>query len=110
MNEDSGVQRLLDARGQRGSWMASKIFSIRSAKFLTTFFYQLSNFRTIHSLDAPSRAVTTFFSSLFAIYLQLFYKNWPLGCPPGWMPGVVAPSAPPLHATELRRNLCVIRS
>src|SRR6218665_2360300 len=43
--------------------------------------------------------VTTFFSSFFAIYLHFFNKNWPLGCPPGWMPGAVAPSAPPLHAT-----------
>src|SRR6218665_1031238 len=35
---NSGVQRLLDARGQRGSWMPSKIFCIPLAKFLTTFF------------------------------------------------------------------------
>src|SRR6218665_2336248 len=34
----SGVQRLLDARGQRGSWMPSKIFCIPLAKFLTTLF------------------------------------------------------------------------
>src|SRR6218665_299348 len=33
----SGVQRLLDARGQRGSWMPSNI-SIRLLKFLTTSF------------------------------------------------------------------------
>jgi len=42
----SGVQRQLDARGQRGSWMPSKIFSIRHAKFLTTFFshfFQMSH-------------------------------------------------------------------
>src|SRR6218665_3709089 len=52
------MQRLLDARGQQGSWMPSKIFYIRPAKFLTTFFYQLSNFRTIRSLDAPSRAAS----------------------------------------------------
>src|SRR6218665_729505 len=65
----SGVQRLLAARGQRGSWIPSKIFSIRPAKFLTPFFYQLSNFRTIRSLDAPPVLhhvpVTTFFSSSF---------------------------------------------
>src|SRR6218665_2243300 len=34
----SGVQRLLDARGHRGSWMPSKIISIHPAKFRTTFF------------------------------------------------------------------------
>ena len=54
----SGVQRLLDARGQRGSWMPSKIFSIHPAKFQMTIFYQLSNFSTIRSLDAPSRAAS----------------------------------------------------
>ena len=29
---------LLNARGKRGSWMPSKIFSIHLGKFLTTFF------------------------------------------------------------------------
>src|SRR6218665_1253802 len=43
----SGVQRLLYARGQRGSWMPSKIFSIRLATFLTNFFsHLLSKFVT----------------------------------------------------------------
>src|SRR6218665_2989123 len=41
----SGVQRLLDARGQRGSWMPSKIFSIRAAKFLTNFFLSVVKFQ-----------------------------------------------------------------
>ena len=63
----SGVQRLLDARGRRGSWMPSKIFSIRPAKFLTTFFLVICtkfldylqhflHFTKIPSLDAPSAA------------------------------------------------------
>src|SRR6218665_2232241 len=54
-------------------------------------FYQLSNFRTIRSLDAPSRAapfpVTTFFSSFFAIYLHFLHKTGPLDAPQGGCPG-----------------------
>src|SRR6218665_325556 len=72
----NGMQRLLDARGQRGSWMPSKIFSIHPAKFQTTFFIscQISGQFTpwmpppvLH--HAP---VTTFFSSFFVIYLHFF--------------------------------------
>src|SRR6218665_2428302 len=100
---NSGVQRLLDARGQRGSWMPSKIVSIRLAKFLTIFFYlvtyqNLSLFRISCQISrkfAPWMPppvlhhvpVTKFFSSFLVIYLHFFYKSWPLGCPPGWMPG-----------------------
>src|SRR6218665_1701204 len=43
--------------------------------------------------------VTTFFSSSFAIYLHFLQKLAPW-MPPGWMPRAVAPSAPPLHATD----------
>src|SRR6218665_956473 len=68
-----------------------------------TFSHQLSHFTKIGFLDAPLSAescpVTTFFSSFLSMYTYIFYKPWPLGCPPGWMPGAVAPSAPPLHAT-----------
>src|SRR6218665_1195340 len=85
------------------------MFFIRPAKFMTTFFshspkfftfsHQLSHFTKIGSLDAPLSAasclVTTFFSSFLAFTYIFFYKNWPFGCPPGWMPGAVAPSAPP---------------
>jgi len=39
--------------------------------------------------------VRTFFSSSLVIYLHFSYENWPFGCPPGWMPGAVAPSAHP---------------
>src|SRR6218665_2337130 len=108
------MQRLLDARGQQGSWMPSKIFYIRPAKFLTTFFYQLLNFRTIRSLDAPSRAASCpgndIFLFIFCHLPTIFLQKLAPWMPLGWMPGAVAPSAPPLHATELRRNLCVIRS
>src|SRR6218665_3652269 len=65
--------------------MRSKIFSIRPAKFLTTFFYQLSNFRTIRSLDAPSLAASCpgndIFLFIFAIYLLFFTKTSPLYAP-----------------------------
>src|SRR6218665_3531542 len=121
---DSGVQRLLDARGQRGSWMPSKIFSIPLAKFLTTFFsrsptfftfsHQLSNFTRIRSLDAPPSVASCPSNDIFNFFfghLPTFYKeNWPLGCPPGWTPGAVAPSAPPPHATASRTERPVSNS
>jgi len=46
--------------------------------------------------------VTTFFSSFLSFTYILFEENWPLGCPRGWMPGAVAPSAPPSarHCTQ----------
>jgi len=98
----SGVQRPLNARGQRGSWMPSKIFSIHLGKFLTTFFYsstkifpirllislnylskfftfshQLSNFTKIRSLDGPQCCIMPrqrHFSLLLLIftYISLF--------------------------------------
>src|SRR6218665_1831541 len=77
--------------------MASKILYIGPAKFLTTFFYRLSNFRTIRSLDAPSRAASCPGNDIFLFIFchQLhFFLNWPLGCPPRWMPRAVAPPPP----------------
>src|SRR6218665_2970699 len=75
-----------------------------SRKISDALFYQLSNFRTIRSLDAPSRAASCpgndIFLFIFCHLPTFFYKNWPLGCTPRWMPGAVAPSAPPPHATE----------
>ena len=111
----SSVQRLLDARGQRGSRMPSKIFYIPLAKFLTTFFlvvhlnfslfsHQLSNFTRIRSLDAlpvlHHAPVTTFFTSFLVIYLHFLKKTGPLDAPQGGCPG---PSHRPrlaLHETE----------
>ena len=123
----SGMQRLLDARGQRGSWMPSKIFFIRlfipqnfwrpflvvhlnfsnsSPKIvLTTFFtfsHQLSNFTKIRSLDAPlvlhHALVTTFFSS-FLSFTYIFFTR--TGCPQGGCPGPSHRLHPPLHATDV---------
>src|SRR6218665_3476345 len=45
--------------------------------------------------------VTTFFSSFLVFYLLFFNQNWPLGCPPGWMPGPSHRPHPPLHDTVL---------
>jgi len=37
-----------------------------------------------------------------SIYLHFFVnENWVLGCPPGWMPGAVAPPAPRPLCTPL---------
>ena len=76
--------------------------------------YQLANFTKIRSLDAPSRAASCLGNDIFLfIFCHLptfsFTKTGPLdaprgGCPPGWMPGAAAPSAPPLHATESRSS------
>src|SRR6218665_2411291 len=86
---NSGVQRLLDTRGQRGSWMPSKIFRIPLAKFLTTLFsrspkfftfsHQLSNFTRIRSLDAPPSAAScpgNIFSLLFWSFTYIFKENF----------------------------------
>src|SRR6218665_1660641 len=51
----SGVQRLLDARGQRSSWMPSKIFCIPFVKFLTTFFSRSPKFFTFFASCQISR-------------------------------------------------------
>src|SRR6218665_3919154 len=44
---------------------------------------------------------------LFCHLPTLFYENWPLGCSLGWMPGAVAPSAPPSarHCSSVSRQL-----
>src|SRR6218665_3625136 len=70
---------------------------------VSPFSHQLSNLTRIRSLDAPvlHHAPVTTFSYLFFGHSPTFVKeNSPLGCPPGWMPGAVAPSTPPLHATD----------
>ena len=43
--------------------------------------------------------VRTFFSFFWSFTYIFLTKTGPLDAPPGWMPGAVAPSAPPLHAT-----------
>ena len=61
--------------------MPSKIFSIRPAKFLTTFL-SVVKFQD-NSLPSvlPHAPVTTFVSSFFAIYLLFFTKTGPLDAP-----------------------------
>ena len=86
LGRSSDMQRLLDARGQRGSWKTSKIFSIRPAKFLMTFFSGSPNSLLECPLSAASCPGNDIFSSFFVIYLH-FYENWPLGCPQGGCPG-----------------------
>src|SRR6218665_3343402 len=82
-----------------------------SRKISDDLFYQLSNFRTIRSLDAPSRAASCPCNDIFLFifsHLPTFcLQNWPLGCPPEWMPGAVSPSAPALHATDRQPSICI---
>src|SRR6218665_1263150 len=82
--------------------MPSKIFSIRPAKFQTTFFISCQ----ILGQFAPSRAASCpgndIFLFIFCHLPTFFYIKLAPWMPPGWMPGVVAPSAPPLHATDPR--------
>src|SRR6218665_1642908 len=98
----------------RGCWMPranevlgcpqtlENIFDLsRKISFLTTFFVTL--FTKIRSLDAPPKAASCpgydTFRFFFVMYLHFFKENWPLGCPPGWMPGPSHRPHPPLHAT-----------
>src|SRR6218665_3036656 len=71
----SSVQRVLDARGQRGSWMPTSkknFLSIHLQKVLTIFFYR--NLYIIFLTHLP-KIMTTFFSKLLS------------GCPLlSWMP------------------------
>ena|SRR6218665_3910567 len=110
----SGVQRLLDARDQRGSWIPSKIFCIRLLKFLTTFLlviyskfltfsHQLSNFTIIRFLAAPPSAASCPGNDIFlfflVIYLHFFQKTCPLDAPQGGCPGPLHRPHPSLHAS-----------
>ena len=110
----SGVQRLLDARCQRGSWMPIENIFHSSRKIsddlLLVIHQNFSLFAsvvTFHEnwlfgcpLSAASCPVTTFFSTFFSIYL-LFYKNWPLGWSQGGCPGPSHRPHRPLHATGI---------
>src|SRR6218665_3827142 len=101
-----GVQRLSDARGQRGSWVPSKIFCISLAKFLTTFFSRSPKFFTFFVsvvkfnenslLGCPPvlhcAPVTTFFASFLIIHLHFKKKTGPLDAPQG---GCLGPSHRP---------------
>src|SRR6218665_800568 len=81
---------------------------IRLPKFLTTFINNIVKFyenSLLGSLNPPASCPgNNIFLFFFLSYLHFFNENWPLGCPPGWMPGAVAPCAPPLHATESKRT------
>src|SRR6218665_4191809 len=92
-----------------------KIFSIRLTQFLTTFFQISRNFAPWIPPSAASCPGNDIFLFFFSYLPTFFYENWPLECPPGWMPGAVAPAAPlSLHATvrihserESLLNVCV---
>src|SRR6218665_3406721 len=84
----------------RGCWMPGanevlgcprKYFLFIPQNFRRPFFYQLSNFRTTRSLDAPCRAASCpgndIFLFIFCHLPTFFTQNWPFGYPPGWMPG-----------------------
>src|SRR6218665_4104668 len=96
--------------------MPSKIFSVRPTKFLTIFYlviHQIFPNFSLFRISCP--AIVAFHENsllgclpnaascpdndicifLFAKLPTFFYKNWSLGCPLGWMPAAVAPSAPP---------------
>jgi len=93
--ECPGPMRFLDA--------LENIF-YSSRKVSDDLFYQLSNFRTIRSLDAPSSAASCpgndIFSSFFAIYLHFLHKTGPLDAPQGGCPGPSYRPHPLLHATD----------
>src|SRR6218665_532749 len=79
----------------------TKIFPIRLLKSFSQHFslFRIScqilrKFAPWMPPSAASRSGNDIFLFFFVIYL-LFYENWPLACPLGWMPGAVAPFAPP---------------
>jgi len=91
------------------------LYSSRKIKCLTTFFSRSPKFFTFFTsfvkfhenslLGCPPPVrnhapVTTYFHFFFGHLPTFFSENWHLGCPPGWMPEAVAPSAHPLHATD----------
>ena len=72
---------------------------------ISHFFASVVKFHENSLLRCPpvlhhAPVTTLIFSLLFCHLPTFFEESWPLGCPPGWMPGAVAPSAPPLLATE----------
>src|SRR6218665_1068860 len=70
------------------------------------FFASVFKFQE-NSLLAASCTGSDIFLFFFSHLPSLFYENWPLGCPSGWISGVVAPSALPLHATAFREFVCL---
>src|SRR6218665_584215 len=89
----SGVQRLLDARGQQVSWMPSKIFSIlRPAKFLKTFLV-ISPWMPSSAASCPGNDIFLFF---FVIYLHFLRKLTP------WMPQGGRPGSRTVHIPSAR--------
>jgi len=94
--QNSDVQRFLDARDQRGSWMPGagqipkfsfllkKIMSIRIPKFLTTFFLGLviitKIFKLLPKLSNSSPKISDDFLKAF-IYISFFTNTGPLDAP-----------------------------
>src|SRR6218665_3504522 len=73
--------------------------------FFFNFSLQFSHFTIIRSLDANGVldalwCISCPLNNNFLFFLShlptFFTKTGPLDAPPGWMPGAVAPSAPPL--------------
>src|SRR6218665_3959244 len=90
LNVGSGVQRVLDVRDQRDSWMPTR----------QILFMSLQLHLHLHLLDARGRSYLRFkHLPFFNIYLHFFQKTPPLDAP-SWMTGAVAPPHSPLHVTE----------
>src|SRR6218665_2316761 len=100
----SGMQRFLDAPGQRGTWMprANEVLGCpgqgKSLHFLlssrkSAFFRKKFRFLKKHFLIRLPKFLTT-------LLPKFFTKTGPLDAP-CWMPWATAPSAPPpLHTTD----------
>src|SRR6218665_1249569 len=80
--------------------MPSKIFSIRPAKFLMTFLSVVKfQDNSLPGCPLPCCTGNDIFLLIFCHLPTFVLQKLAPWMPPGWMPGAVAPSAPPLHAT-----------
>src|SRR6218665_2151517 len=77
--------------------ISDDLFFSRSPKFFT-FFASVVKFHENSLLGCSPSAASCPGNNIFYFFFghlpTCFKENWPLGCPPGWMPGAVAPSAP----------------
>src|SRR6218665_209920 len=104
-------KRYFQIRLPKFSNSSDELFLVVHPNFF--IFRIFSNFTKMRSLDAPPMLhhvpLTTFFSSFLSHLPTFVYENWPLGCPPGWMPGAVVPFTPPsaCHCIQIiERCIC----
>src|SRR6218665_1511490 len=105
-NEILGFSRICFSRSPKFFQLVSKYFLRPS--FLVTY-PNFSLFRISFQIlrkFAPCPWKRHFPPSFLVIYLHFLRKLAPW-MPPGWMPGAVAPSAPPLHVIYIPPSILI---